>query len=103
MNNYTEMMNKLLEAQSLEEVKDIVRSGLLLPCPFCGKKDTVFIYDSNEMQMLHMDDDNYDQNPEYLVSCDSLYGGCGGSSGYKKTKGEAAQLWNARLNLVLKI
>lgn len=96
MKNYTELINNLLTASSLEEVKNIVRSELLLPCPFCGRTDTVFIYDNNEMQMLCMDDDDYDENPEYLVGCDALYGGCGSSSGYKKTKEEAIQLWNTR-------
>lgn len=96
MNYYAEMMNKLLEASSLEEVRDIVKSEMLFPCPFCGQKETLFVYDSNEMQMRYMGDEDYDETPGYLVSCDYLRGGCGASSGYKETKEEAVQLWNTR-------
>lgn len=57
----------------------------LLPCPFCGKIETL------KMQTVP-------SNPsEYRVLCDTVYGGCGASIGWDhRTAEEAAKSWNTR-------
>lgn len=54
----------------------------LLPCPFCGKLETL------KMQTVPS---------EYRVLCDIFYGGCGASTGWNHTTPEeAAKAWNTR-------
>lgn len=54
----------------------------LLPCPFCGNAETL------KMQTVPS---------EYRVLCDTVYGGCGASTGWNhRTPEEAAKAWNTR-------
>lgn len=55
----------------------------LLPCPFCGKLET--------LKMLDI------QDSVYHVICDAVIGGCGASTGWNYTTPEkAAEEWNTR-------
>lgn len=70
----------------------------LLPCPFCGKLETVRYCTSDEY------DDNDEGNEIYFaVVCDASIGylpeppgGCGAQSGYMPDKDSAAEKWNTR-------
>lgn len=59
----------------------------LLPCPFCGKLETlIMMYVPSEKHEL-----------VYHVVCDAINGGCGASTGwYHETPEEAAKAWNTR-------
>ena len=71
----------------------------LSPCPFCGKTESVHIIAASE-------DDSFDDINEdsYAVVCDASrgsgkdLGGCGGQSGFKKTKDDAVALWDVFFN-----
>lgn len=51
------------------------------PCSFCGKTKSL---------KLREEDD------EYQVICSANQGGCGSSSGWRKSKEETILLWNTR-------
>lgn len=59
----------------------------LEPCPFCGKTEPVEVK-HRETEVFAFE--NYD------VVCDSLNGGCGASSGYRRTEEDAIAAWNTR-------
>ncbi len=73
----------------------------VLPCPFCGKAETVEFVDSDTFQDLMP----WDVEPEghtlyWAVMCDASKpggkGGCGASGGFAPTKEVAAERWNTR-------
>lgn len=62
----------------------------LLPCPFCGKTNTLDMYDNTE-------DEAFADYPMYRIVCNATRNnGCGGSSGYKDSKVGAIALWQSR-------
>jgi len=65
----------------------------LLPCPFCGKTESVQVCTASEILGDEFDSSNYES---YSGICDSSIGGCGANGGYADTKREAAQNWNMR-------
>lgn len=66
-------------------------SEKLLPCPFCGRSDTMCFSNNHEEC-----DDDIDVPTMYIVVCSMHDGGCGAHSGYYETKWEAAAAWNRR-------
>ena len=64
--------------------------GKLMPCPFCGRVQTVGFYtDSDDLGELE------DRN-SFAIVCDYNEGGCGATGGYSSTKGGAIRNWNMR-------
>lgn len=60
----------------------------LLPCPFCGKLETI--------RMIYLPTQKH--GLVYHVVCDSAIGGCGSLTGlYQETQEEAAKEWNTRV------
>lgn len=68
----------------------------LLPCPFCGKSDTVKIMTAAEC--LCLDDPTEWDKTHYVVACDkAIEDGCGASTGFDHESPEkAAEAWNTR-------
>jgi len=68
----------------------------LLPCPFCGKSDTVEpieasqLYADMQVSILNKPQESF------AVVCSVWKEGCGASSGFKLTREKAAKLWNRR-------
>lgn len=76
---------------------------IIAPCPFCGsaKAPTVTTAQESE-QCVHFESASckcFELDAECEVAhvvCDMTKGGCGASSGYYLSKGEAVSKWNAR-------
>lgn len=62
----------------------------LTPCPFCGNKK-IFILEEGDNSGI------YENIPNYAVCCDFHRGGCGATSGYRRTEEEAIEAWNRRV------
>lgn len=62
----------------------------LTPCPFCGN-EKLFILDEGDNSGA------YENIPNYAVCCDFYRGGCGATSGYRRTEEEAIEAWNRRV------
>lgn len=76
-------------------------STTLKPCPFCGKAHTLKI--STASAVLWDEEEQgypYPHSESYTVACDASKpggpGGCGATSGYFPTEGEAVASWNRR-------
>ena len=68
----------------------------LLPCPFCGRTDTIGVYLWAEIEDNYDSADEYDRT-HYAVCCDNLKGGCGATKGCDcETPEQAAEEWNRR-------
>ena len=62
----------------------------LKPCPHCGGRNVA---------AMSSDEINHDNNGhDFTVCCLFSAGGCGATSGYRKTKKEAIEAWNRRAN-----
>ena len=69
----------------------------LLPCPFCGKIDTLIVGSDLELSCKEDYDDWSELNSEtFAVACDFLKGGCGATSGFRDSKEFAIHTWNTR-------
>lgn len=71
----------------------------LKKCPFCGKIRYVKLMDSNEVEGIPVESERYNREAYFTVVCAVGYNkhtGCGGASGYAKTKEEAVAKWNMR-------
>lgn len=75
----------------------------LSPCPFCGSETAPTLMTAQETESCaHFDYEScpcFDTDrecPVALVVCDLTKGGCGASSGFRMSKGEAANDWNQR-------
>lgn len=71
----------------------------LLPCPFCGKRDSIRLTAASEM----WDEESegaFPHTDSYAVFCsassEDALSGCGGSGGYFLTKADALSAWNRR-------
>lgn len=72
----------------------------LKPCPFCGNNTAVCMVDNSDST------DGSELKPQYTVCCcviemspvpqDDWRCGCGATSGWAKTKSDAAEKWNRR-------
>ena len=71
----------------------------LLPCPFCGGTK-LFVGTVAEAAMQDRNHPEYYSNSRnYTVVCDYTEGGCGASSGGgSRSKEEAAEAWNRRVD-----
>ena len=68
----------------------------LLPCPFCGRTDTLGVYLWADIEDNYDSADEYDRT-HYAVCCDNLKGGCGATKGCDcETPEQAAEEWNRR-------
>lgn len=76
--------------------KKLIKSGKLLPCPWCGKRVAdVGTIASHE----YMDEDTpgyYWSSTHFDVVCDFNSGGCGGHTGPYNSAAEAVAAWNSR-------
>lgn len=62
-------------------------------CPFCGQLESLDSLDRREDE----EDDNIIDEYNYVaICCNVNAGGCGSSSGFRKTLKEAAEIWNKR-------
>lgn len=75
----------------------------LSPCPFCGAETAPTLMTAQETESCaHFDYEScpcFDTDrecPVALVVCDMTKGGCGASSGFRMSKGEAVRDWNQR-------
>lgn len=70
----------------------------LLPCPFCGKPETVTVLSSFDLY-----DDDSGNEECFAVLCDAGKpggkGGCGASGGFYPSRQEATAAWNRRAHL----
>jgi hypothetical protein len=71
----------------------------LLPCPFCGKAETLDVITGEEF----MDDEQefWPHSDSYAVVCDAATGGkggCGAMGGFAATSQAAITKWNTRPN-----
>lgn len=66
----------------------------LLPCPFCGKTDTLIMADDwDDLAVLDVEPTS---DNSFAVTCDFTAGGCGAQGGYRKTPEDAEAAWNTR-------
>lgn len=75
-----------LRDRDIAEIQEKLKShnSRLRDCPFCGGKNICII------------DESEPEHPEFAVCCDMTEGGCGATSGYRRTKEEAIEAWNRR-------
>lgn len=75
-----------LSSKGIAEIQEKLKSynSGLRDCPFCGGKNICII------------DESEPEHPEFAVCCDMTEGGCGATSGYRRTKEEAIEAWNRR-------
>lgn len=68
----------------------------LLPCPFCGKRDTAKCITVAECD-CNDDPTEWDKTHYGVVCCAAILGGCGASTGWNhSTPEEAVEEWNTR-------
>lgn len=65
----------------------------LLPCPFCGSTTAPVRIARKDADWLCADEC---QGKGHFVICDYTRGGCGASTGWKRTKKEIVATWNTR-------
>ena len=77
----------------------------LLPCPFCGKTESLMFTDAKELEgCKKFEDDScpcYEEEPKCFcraIVCSVSKGGCGASSGYATTVERVLEKWNRRAN-----
>ena len=69
-------------------------SKKLLPCPFCGKDESVIV--NGYLDAHGMDPDNYEVGDGFVVICSCKKQGCGAATGWFEKKKGARKAWNAR-------
>ena len=76
----------------------------LLPCPFCGKTDSLVLWNGNteEYELSTPQGANiYEEDnctDSLCIVCDVFKYGCGASSGFSITKVNAIAKWQKRTN-----
>lgn len=66
----------------------------LEPCPFCKRRDAVFVGDISTIKNeLHISKIPV-QFKQFAVCCNINKGGCGATSGYRQTIDDAISTWN---------
>ena len=72
--------------------------GALLPCPFCGKSDTLEVITGSEL--MDEDQEYWQHSESYGVVCSAANpggkGGCGAMGGFSETEAAAVAMWNTR-------
>lgn len=67
----------------------------LKPCPFCGCKE-IMIANCIELEDCEKFE-GCDEEVYLTAVCNFNKGGCGASGGYRRTKEEAIEAWNRRV------
>lgn len=71
-------------------------SGKFLPCPFCGRIDTLGVYTWGDIEDNYDDASDWDKT-HFAVCCDVLKEGCGAIKGKEcETPEQAVEEWNRR-------
>lgn len=68
----------------------------LTPCPFCGNEKLVILDEGCNFE-IYENSEIFENIPNYAVCCDFYRGGCGATSGYRRTEEEAIEAWNRRV------
>lgn len=61
----------------------------LKPCPFCGGEKVVVLEEGGNSEI-------FENIRNYIICCDFNNGGCGATSGFRRTEEEAIEAWNKR-------
>ncbi len=73
----------------------------VMPCPFCGKKDTLEVITGAEF--MDEDQEFYQHSESFAVVCNAATpngkGGCGAMGGFADTSKAAIDHWNTRHNV----
>ena len=69
--------------------------GIAIPCPLCGKEDSVEILDCYTAAGLECESESF-RKDYFKCICNYLKGGCGTSTGVSETEQEALEKWNTR-------
>ena len=80
---------------SWEAQQECTEKGIVLPCPFCGKEDSVETLDCYTAEGLKCESERF-RKDNFKCVCNYLKGGCGTSTGVSETKQEALYKWNTR-------
>mgnify|MGYP001623113261 FL=1 len=75
--------------------EECTQKRIALPCPFCGKEDSVETLDCYTAEGLKCESERF-RKDYFKCVCNYLKGGCGTSTGVSKTKQEALEKWNTR-------
>ena len=80
---------------SREAQQECTGKRIALPCPFCGKEDSVETLDCYTAEGLKCESERF-RKDYFKCVCNYLKGGCGTSTGVSETKQEALYKWNTR-------
>lgn len=80
---------------SREAQQECTEKGIVLPCPFCGKEDSVETLDCYTAEGLKCESERF-RKDYFKCVCNYLKGGCGTSTGVSETKQKALYKWNTR-------
>lgn len=75
--------------------EECTQKRIALPCPFCGKEDSVEALDCYTAEGLKCESERF-RKDYFKCVCNYLKGGCGTSTGVSETKQEALYKWNTR-------
>ena len=75
--------------------EECTQKRIALPCPFCGKEDSVETLDCYMAEGLKCESERF-RKDYFKCVCNYLKGGCGTSTGVSETKQEALYKWNTR-------
>ena len=75
--------------------EECTQKRIALPCPFCGKEDSVETLDCYTAEGLKCESERF-RKDYFKCVCNYLKGGCGTSTGVSETKQEALYKWNTR-------
>ena len=80
---------------SRDAQQECTEKRIALPCPFCGKEDSVETLDCYTAEGLKCESERF-RKDYFKCVCNYLKGGCGTSTGVSETKQEALYKWNTR-------
>lgn len=92
--NDKELIRRALMGEKRAQ-EECTQKRIALPCPFCGKEDSVETLDCYTAEGLKCESERFRKDCFKCV-CNYLKGGCGTSTGVSETKQEALEKWNTR-------